>query len=95
MAEVLLFTGTARSGRACHMDELLRSRRGEALLILPTRYAANQRLERVLREGELDAAWGRSVLAFEDFATLILRAEGIPVFAVQELERRLLVDGNG
>ena len=93
MAEVLLFTGTARSGRACHMDELLRSRRGEAILILPTRYAANRRLERVLREGELDAAWGRSVLAFEDFASLILRAEGIPVFAIQELERRLLVDG--
>ncbi|MCC6694669.1 MAG: PD-(D/E)XK nuclease family protein [Candidatus Hydrogenedentes bacterium] len=93
MAEIRLYTGTARSGRASHLDTLLRSQWGECTLILPTRFAANRRLERILRESDRDAAWGRTVLAFEDFATLILRSEGHAVFAIQELERRLLVDG--
>ncbi|MCC6487758.1 MAG: PD-(D/E)XK nuclease family protein [Candidatus Hydrogenedentes bacterium] len=63
------------------------------MLILPTRFAANRRLERILRESGRVAAWGHTVLAFEDFATLILRSEGHAVLAIQELERRLLVDG--
>ncbi len=93
MATIHLYTGTPASERTQRIDDLMRERWGRAMLIMPTRSAANQRLETFLLESDLPGCWDPRVLTLEDISLLILEAEGFRVHRLDELERRMLVEG--
>ena len=92
MATVHLLCGAARSGRARHVDGLLRDAWGHAALLVPTRQYARRRAEQFLLENDLPGAWGRPIAAFGDFVLDLLRANGIEPARVRDVERRFLVE---
>jgi len=92
MAQVRLFCGAARSGRARHLDNLMRAHWGRAVLLVPTRQYARRRLEKLILEAGLDGAWGQPVCAFDDFVADMLRANGVEADPIHDVERRLLIE---
>jgi ATP-dependent helicase/DNAse subunit B len=92
MAQVRLLCGAQRSARSSHIDALMREHWGHALLLVPTRRYAACRAEPIILDGNLDGAWGRPVLTFDDFAATLLRAEGLNPVRLQDTERRLLLE---
>ncbi|MCL4695343.1 MAG: hypothetical protein KJ060_22865, partial [Candidatus Hydrogenedentes bacterium] len=93
MANVKLYTGASSSSRAQTIGRIMRERWGKALLVVPTRTEARQRLERLLLDSELPGAWGAPVLTLEDLAAQILTDAGIRVHRIGAMERRMLVEG--
>jgi len=92
MPSIQLFCGTGRSARSRHVDAIVRAHWGRSWLIVPTRQYAQRRTEQLLLEGDLPGAWGRPVLAFDDFVVSLLAAEGVEPKRVGEAERRFLFE---
>lgn len=93
MAAIRLVKGTERSGRGAHVNACLAAHPDTTLLLVPTRTSARIRLERILRESGLPGLWGGPVLSLEDFAKRLVEGEGSLVIEIDELERRLLLEG--
>lgn len=93
MARVLLFTGGARSGREHAIDTLAAEEWGHSLLIVPTRHEAYERATRIVTAFRLNGAWGHCVVSFEDFVLSLLREGRIFPHLLDDVERRLVIDG--
>lgn len=93
MANVHLYTGTSKSARAQTVDAIVRERWGRALLLVPTRTAAGRRLESLVFDGNLQGSWNNPVTTLEDLSLRVLQAQGFRVHRLNELERRMLVEG--
>lgn len=89
---VRLLCGPYGSGRAACIDGLMRAHWGRAVLLLPTRRHAQQRLENLILESELPGLLGRAVLTFDDFVADLLRAEGKVPRRLGDFERRQLLE---
>lgn len=92
MATVQVLCGAARSERAAAVDTLLRTHWGRALLVVPTRAYARERLEQALLASDLPGAWGRPVRAFAGFVADLLEAHGVAAATISDVERRLVLE---
>jgi ATP-dependent helicase/DNAse subunit B len=75
------------------VDAIVRERWGRALLLVPTRTAAGRRLESLVFDGNLQGSWNNPVTTLEDLSLRVLQAQGFRVHRINELERRMLVEG--
>ena len=92
MAKVRLYCGQNRSRRSALLDRFLIEHWGRALLITPTRASAARRCEELLITSGQPGTWGRFAWSFTDFATELLRAEGMRVRCLGDFERRLVLE---
>lgn len=87
-----VYAGGPRTARVAQIDRLLAEHWGQAILIVPTRAAARERLERILRTRQLPGCLGKPVLDFKAFVEDILRAEGEHPVNASDLHRRLALE---
>ncbi|GMW02263.1 MAG: hypothetical protein AMXMBFR84_33990 [Candidatus Hydrogenedentota bacterium] len=92
MADALILTGPHRSDRSNAVDRLVANSWGRVQFVLPTRQAANRRLDRILVNHALPGAWGRPVLSLEDFARSIVTTQTPTIDVMDELDRRLILE---
>ena len=92
MTRVIIHTGGARSGRARHLERMLADAWGRALLVVPTRAAAHQRLERLLSEHALPGCRNAAVVDFKSFAESLLLAAGERPRTADDLRRRMILE---
>lgn len=92
MTRVIVHTGGARSGRAQHLERILADAWGRALLVVPTRAAARQRLERLLTEHSLPGCRKAAVIDFKSFAESLLLAAGERPRTADDLRRRMILE---
>lgn len=91
MAETRLVLGTGRSARAGVLDALFAERWGAAMLVLPTRAAADRRREAIMR-AQGRGLWDNPVCDFHAFVAGLLAGEGQAPRLVGDTERRRLVE---
>jgi len=91
MAFVRMITGTARSGRAGHLDALLLERLGESLLVVPTSAYARRRAGQLLKATGTAAMLDPPVVTFGELAKRILRGSSFDATPIGPLEQRMVL----
>lgn len=93
MATVEVLARTHSSARTEHLDRLLHQHWGQALLLTPTHQFARRRMEELLLNGDVPGAWGAPVLTLQSFAEAILQKADPEAVRLNDLERRLMLQG--
>lgn len=88
MPFVRMITGTARSGRAGHIDALLRDRLDESLLVVPTSAYARRRAGVLLERTGRRAVLNPPVITFGELAKRILQGSEFEATPIGPLEQR-------
>ena len=73
MANVKIFTGTARSTRSQHIDDHLIAAPESTVLIVPTQRAANSRTRAIAASFPAQGLLGRPICTFQEFASGLLK----------------------
>lgn len=92
MAKVQVLSGPHRSTRARAIDTMFLSPWGDALLIVPTRRAADLRMQALLGESGRSAIWGTPVLTFQDFVEGLLSGTRYEFHRIGAFEQRLILE---
>lgn len=90
--KIRLLCGGNASARAAVIDRVMLDHWDRALLIVPTREQARRRAEHLILDRRLAGAWGGCVIEFNDFARRVIESEGVFPAALDNFERRLLLE---
>jgi ATP-dependent helicase/nuclease subunit B len=91
LARVRTLCGPYRSRRSAEIDARLVEQWGRAVLLVPTRAAANARLEAILSSSGLAGAIDRPVQTFEDFVLRVIHSVERAPRILSDFERELLL----